>query len=97
MYVLVIEIRMLVEPRRQAERGPTALLVHQNLTAFKLWLGGPTQAAATPNRRCFFSLAVSIVRPENGSGGLEFWRVKKELRVDHRHVVGIQQEDFLEG
>ena len=93
--VTVIEVRVLVHPHSQSHLPPAPPFVHNDLTALKFRLVAVGHPAQCPNGPVFRQAAK--IRPEDGPGFYILRRIKKEFRVHQGHVVGVQQQHFLEG
>ena len=87
------EVRVLVEPKGQAQGVPAAPLVHQQLAAFKLPLCRAGDAEKTPDtlRRA----GLIMIRPEDGARLEIVGVVEKKGGIPHHHIVRVQEEDLL--
>src|SRR2546430_3908302 len=92
MEVLVIKIRLLVEPHGQRERAPAAFLVDHNLTAFEFGTGWPFEPTIIPNRLGLFEL--TVIGPENGTRIFELFGFKQELWIHYRNIIRVQKQHF---
>src|SRR5439155_12092145 len=94
--ILIIEIRVLVEPKRQAKRLPAALLMHQNLPRFKFVFARLRRTATAPDDPGLLVLRIIVVRPEDRSCLPELLALEQRFRIHDRHVIGIKEEDLAE-
>ena len=87
MQVLIVEVRVFIEPHGQTKGLPATHFVQNNLPAFEFKLIGHAQAATPPDGQRLLVLAPNKIRPENSSGGLELRGVKQKLGINDRHVI----------
>jgi hypothetical protein len=94
--VLIVKVGVLVKPHGQAKRPPASPSIHHHLAAFELRLLGLAQSAASPDGSGFWVLPSLVIGPENRPSASELGSIEQKLRIDHRHIVGIEQQDFPE-
>src|SRR5437016_4444457 len=92
MNVLIIEIRILVEPHGQAQCGPAAGFIHDDLATLKFALGRSRKATARPNRASSFSSREFVVGPKNCPGLAELRSLKEVGGISCGKIIGIQEE-----
>src|SRR5215813_10610295 len=97
MQVLIIEIRILIEPKGEAQRAPATSLVEQHLTGFKLGFFGRTQPATPPDRARLGRGPGTVIGPKRGTGFQELRRFEQEAGVNHWNVICIEEKNLSEG
>ncbi|MGD0260965.1 MAG: hypothetical protein ABSD29_14210, partial [Verrucomicrobiota bacterium] len=95
--MLIVEIGILIEPHAEAERRPAASFLNDHLAGFKFRFLWGTQSAALPDCQGLPGFSPAVIGPENCCAGLELRRVEKELGINHRDVVRVQQQNFAKG
>jgi hypothetical protein len=92
--VLIVEVGVLVVPHTELQRLPTTFLVDNDLATLEFRFIPIRNATYAPNGSLGFK--ATKVRPENASGLSEVGGLKEVFGVNHRNVIRIEQEDFLE-
>jgi hypothetical protein len=92
--IAVIEIGVFVEPEGEAEGGPAAVFIDEQLTAFESGFRGWWDAAAAPGGQG--TGITAAVGPEEGAGLVVGLGIEEKSGVTGGDVVGVEEQDIAE-